>query len=67
MFLEAAIREGVNIKSATPNQIRQIKEKIREQREKEQQQKYKAIIGSIVSGVLVFYLIGEVIRFIFFK
>ncbi|MFT5666385.1 MAG: hypothetical protein ACI9DK_000569 [Vicingaceae bacterium] len=65
-FLEATKKEGLDFKEAWPYQIKAIKEKLRAQKIEEKKQFYKAIIASVISGVILFFGISWMIRFIFF-
>jgi hypothetical protein len=65
-FLEATEKEGLNFKEAWPHQIKAIKEKLRAQKIVEKKQFYKAMIASVISGLVLFFGISWMIRFVFF-
>lgn len=65
-FLEATKRKGLDFKEAWPHQIKAIKEKLRAQKIEEKKQFYKAMIASVISGLVLFFGISWMIRFVFF-
>ncbi|MFB1022069.1 MAG: hypothetical protein QMC40_04830 [Vicingaceae bacterium] len=65
-FLEATKKEGLYFKEAWPHQIKAIKEKLRAQKIEEKKQFYKAMIASVISGLILFFGISWMIRFVFF-
>ena len=65
-FLDAAKKEGLVFKEAWPHEIKAVKKKLRTQKITEKKQFYKAITASIILGIILFWGIGWIIRFVFF-
>lgn len=65
-FLEASSKEGLNIKSATPDQMRRINAKIKGENSSEHKKKILVLIVSLFSGILLLLIIGRLIQYVFF-
>lgn len=65
-FLKATKKEGLDIREAWPHQIKAVKDKLRAQKIEEKKQFFKAIVASILFGIILFLGIGWVINLVFF-
>lgn len=65
-FLEASEKDGINLSTATPEQINTIKLKIKAQKIAEKKRLVKILIASVIFGLILFAAISWLIRKLFF-
>ena len=65
-FLEASKKAGIELQKATPGQMKAIKLKIKNQKVAEGKKKMKVFAASVVFGIILFFGISWIFKYVFF-